>query len=185
MAYITEQRLAESARKYNQLSRENVVSFSALAELTIFLAHSHKDQEKVEGIIYEMGRQGIKIYVDWNDATMPRETSKETAEKIKAKIKELQIFLVLGTNNAMKSVWVPWETGVADQCKSNDQVFIIPIEDKNGNFYGNEYLQLYQKIELDHLGNLKIVAPNKNINEGVDFGEHFRKISYLKKLFPL
>ncbi len=116
----------------------------------------------------------IKIYVDWNDTSMPRITSKITAAKIKEKIKEMKFFLILGTHNAMTSVWVPWETGVADQCKKNDQIFIIPVADNSGKFYGNEYFQLYRRIELDSLGNLMIVVPKQPLNEAITFSEYFR-----------
>jgi hypothetical protein len=51
------------------------------AELTVFLCHSHHDRVLVEGLIGLLDNIGIKIYVDWNDKSMPRVTNRETAEK--------------------------------------------------------------------------------------------------------
>jgi hypothetical protein len=53
----------------------------------------------------------------------------------------------------MNSHWVPWEIGVADQIKTLANIGIVPVTDKHGNFEGNEYLQLYRRIELDNVQN--------------------------------
>jgi hypothetical protein len=117
------------------------------ADTTVFLSHSHQDKRIVKGLINYLAEQGIKVYVDWNDTSMPRVTSRETAEKIKGKIKENNLFWILATVSAMNSKWVPWEIGVADQSKQNDAIFIIPVSDPTGKFHGSEYLQLYRSIE--------------------------------------
>ena len=43
--------------------------------------------------------------------------------------------------------WCPWEIGCADSIKGYEKILIIPTEDDFGNWYGNEYLQLYKKID--------------------------------------
>lgn len=128
------------------------------AEATIFLSHSHKDKDLVEGFInYLANSIKIKVYVDWQDSDMPTITNRETARRIKNKINEMAYFLVLATKNAMNSKWVPWEIGVADQIKSNDRIAIIPVADPEGKFHGNEYLQLYSHIMP---GTLQITGEN-------------------------
>ncbi|MDP1715703.1 MAG: toll/interleukin-1 receptor domain-containing protein [Anaerolineales bacterium] len=118
------------------------------AEVSIFLSHSHKDRDLVEGFInYLANSIKIKIYVDWQDSDMPTVTNRETAHRIKNKIHDMNYFLVLATKNAMNSKWVPWEIGIADQTKPIDKIAIIPIADPEGKFHGNEYLQLYPHVE--------------------------------------
>jgi len=138
---------------YRGLFQESY-SFKALtkdnARVSIFLSHSHKDKDLVEGFInYLAYSSQIKIYVDWLDSDMPATTTRATAHRIKQKIAQMDYFLVLATRNAMESKWVPWEIGVADQIKAN-KIAIVPVSDPNGNFHGNEYLQLYPRIEPGH-----------------------------------
>lgn len=117
------------------------------AAVSIFLSHSHKDRDLVEGFInYLADFSMIKIYVDWQDSDMPSSTNRETATRIKKKIAEMNYFIVLATENALKSKWVPWEIGIADTIKF-DKIAIVPVADSNGKFAGNEYLQLYPSIE--------------------------------------
>ena len=56
-------------------------------------------------------------------------------------------FLFLATSNSIQSRWCPWEIGFADSVKSYEKILIIPTEDDYGNWYGNEYLQLYKKVD--------------------------------------
>ncbi|OGR37722.1 MAG: hypothetical protein A2X29_06980 [Elusimicrobia bacterium GWA2_64_40] len=126
----------------------------ASASKSIFLSHSHKDRDLAKGLINYLAPLGLSLYVDWQDSTMPRITSRETAQNIKRTISELDFFLILATPNALESRWVPWEIGVADQAKSHAKMAIMPVADSNGNFQGNEYLLIYNRIELDSLGGL-------------------------------
>ena len=79
---------------------------------------------------------------------MPRITNKETALRIKEKIKELDLFMLLATENALKSKWCPWELGVADSVKNWEEILIIPVADPSGEFKGNEYLQIYRHLRI-------------------------------------
>src|SRR5689334_3333292 len=117
MAYFTEQQLenfADSPEMEKRASGHILESFSA-ARLSIFLSHSHTDKKLVEGWIRNLAALGIDMYVDWNDSSMPRETNRETADKIKQRIAELDLFIVLATNAALDSKWVSWEIGIADK----------------------------------------------------------------------
>jgi hypothetical protein len=145
MSYLTE----ASLRSFSQ-SSEGLIIKSRLwkfskdqARISIFLSHSHKDKELVEGLIEKLAYYSeISIYVDWQDSNMPRVTSRETAQKIKERITSLDYFLILGTKNAMESRWVPWEIGIADSTKSGEKIAIVPVVNLNDKFQGSEYLQL-------------------------------------------
>lgn len=114
---------------------------------TAFLCHSHKDQELAKGLQVLLKENGWDVYIDWEDNEMPSSPNKETASKIKSKIKSTDWFLFLATNNSTQSRWCPWEIGYADSQKGYGKILIIPTEDDSGNWYGNEYLQLYKKID--------------------------------------
>lgn len=124
-------------------------TYSAATSLTsVFLSHSHKDQDIVEQakIIFE--KLGISIYVDWADDEIPVKTNGLTASKIKRKIIQNDKFIFLGTNEAIKSKWCNWEIGIGDSFKySKDKIAIFGIADNNSHWEGNEYLQIYPRIE--------------------------------------
>lgn len=113
---------------------------------TAFLCHSHKDHELAIGLQVLMKENGWDIYIDWQDGDLPSSPDRVTAEKIQNKIKQTTWFLFLATPNSVSSRWCPWEIGYADAVKIKDKILIIPTEDDSGNWYGNEYLQLYSKI---------------------------------------
>lgn len=131
-------------------------SFSeANAQATIFLSHSHKDKDLVQKFIdYLADISQVIVYVDWQDSDMPNATNRQTAERIKGKIREMEFFLVLATQNAMNSKWVPWEIGVADQIKPINKIALVPVMSSDGRFHGNEYLELYPTIEPTTTNNL-------------------------------
>jgi len=162
MAYLTEATLRQKAVEYYSLTK----GAAGAPKVTIFLSHSHKDKDLIKGLITVLAEQGVTVYVDWNDATMPRVTSRETAERIKQRIGEMSLFAILATENGLHSRWVPWETGVADQKKPASGIFVIPVTDSSGKYAGSEYLQLYQRFELDASGVGRIVAPGRDLREG-------------------
>lgn len=91
---------------------------------------------------------GFSIYVDWADETMPEKTDGTTAEKIKQQIFKNDKFILLGTNNAVASKWCNWEVGIGDTYKSTSKkLAIFPLADSNRDWKGNEYLQIYPRIE--------------------------------------
>lgn len=118
---------------------------------TAFLCHSHKDQGLAKGLVTLLAEAGWRVYVDWADTEMPDTPNRETAKKIQQKIIDLHFFLFLATSNSMASRWCPWEIGYADGKKPLDQIFVIPTIDA-GRTHGNEYLQLYRRIDVADIG---------------------------------
>lgn len=115
---------------------------------TAFLSHSHKDAQLALGLQALLKDQGWDVYIDWQDQTMPDKPDIETAVNIKTAIVRADWFLFLATQQSMASRWCPWEIGYADGKKAHDRIAIIPTQDNQGHFYGNEYLNLYHKIDV-------------------------------------
>lgn len=128
---------------------------------TAFLCHSHKDRSLIDGVITLLQEEGWMIYVDWTDSSMPETPNRETAEKIKTKITELNFFLFLATENSMSSRWCPWEIGYADGKKNIDKIIIIPTTDGYST-HGSEYLELYRRVDFASGGGLAVWEPGKN-----------------------
>lgn len=120
------------------------------ATTSIFLSHSHHDKDVVEQAKIFFENLGISVYVDWADETMPEKTNGITAQKIKNQIISVNDkFVLLATNKAVDSKWCNWEVGIADPFKLPSKKFaILPLADNNGAWNGNEYLQIYPRIEL-------------------------------------
>lgn len=153
--------LSTFSRRFNK----DIYAFdSAKRSKKAFLCHSHSDSEYVKGFIQLLKEENIDVYVDWQDSSMPENTNRETALKIQKKIEEADYFFFLATPNSVKSRWCPWEIGYADGVKKYASIFIIPTIDRSGNYYGNEYLQLYLRIEQSQKGPLAFWRPNTNEN---------------------
>ncbi|MCO5950872.1 toll/interleukin-1 receptor domain-containing protein [Mucilaginibacter flavidus] len=116
---------------------------------SVFLSHSHTDRDIVEQAKIFFENLGITVYVDWADKTMPEKTDGATAQKIKNQIISINDkFVLLATNNGIASKWCNWEVGIADPFKlPNKKMALLPLADNNGSWNGNEYLQIYPRIE--------------------------------------
>jgi hypothetical protein len=120
-----------------------------VASTSVFLSHSHKDKEVVKEAKIFFENLGVSIYVDWADQTMPERTNGRTAQQIKNKIiSGNDKFILLATNNAISSKWCNWEVGIADPFKLlNKKIALLPLADNSGDWKGNEFLQVYPRIE--------------------------------------
>lgn len=153
MAILTINEFKSASRSLSGISsyaplNESRKFSSATAQTNIFLSHSHIDYQLVLEAKEFFQNLGIRIYVDWADETMPEKTNGTTASKIKTKIIQNDKFVLLATNNAVKSKWCNWEIGFADSYKySKKKLAILPLADNSGHWEGNEYLQLYPRIE--------------------------------------
>ena len=139
---------------------ESIEHFSKRASSGImaFLCHSHLDSKLAEGVQKLFVAKGVDIYIDWQDAEMPPVPNIETAQNIKHRIRSSQLFFFLATENSVKSRWCPWEIGIADSMAK--KIYIIPTQDANRETHGNEYLQLYNRVDIG----------TRESDEGVDYG---------------
>jgi len=95
---------------------------------------------------------------------MPETPNRQTALNIQNKIKDLKYFLFLATENSMSSRWCPWEIGYANGVKNIENILIIPTADRLGTARGNEYLQLYRRIDIADGGGLAAWQPGQTSN---------------------
>lgn len=160
MSYFTEPQLRSYKREPVMESRSanNLKRFESLAQISIFLSHSHNDKDLVEGVVRYFGALGLSVYVDWKDTSMPPTTNVETADRIKARIRKDDLFIFLATKNGCHSKWCPWELGIADDHKRRENILVLPVADPSGRFHGNEYLQLYPHLEFPDTGGEKIAG---------------------------
>lgn len=137
--------LLEKSYRYRKEDSQ-VLETAALKGMkkVVFLCHSHKDEQLVKGILIWFKDLGIDLYVDWQDHSMPDVPNKETAQKIQEKIKKCDGFVFLATASSKASRWCPWEIGYADS--SRKDIYIMATAD-GGSTYGNEYLELYKRME--------------------------------------
>lgn len=154
MAYLTRSELssvAQSKAGYSGIKsvvNDSRSAFKASQSTSLFLSHSHLDKDAVESAVVFFRKLGINIYVDWMDETMSSKPDATTAEKIKIRIKDNDKFILLATNAAVNSKWCNWETGIGDMNKFiSKKIAVFPIADNSGTWNGNEYLQLYPRIE--------------------------------------
>ncbi len=116
---------------------------------SIFLCHSHLDKTIVSKIALLFNKVDFDIYIDWMDKALPKVTDKNTASMIRDKIKHCHKFLFLATSRGLESKWCDWELGIAYSIKKENEVAILPIQSKSGNWKGSEYLNLFPEMEFD------------------------------------
>jgi hypothetical protein len=161
MAIFTKQQFESIARSksgnfgLSATLNENRTFSKSSSTTSIFLSHSHTDKAIVEQAKIFFENLGINIYVDWADETMPEKTNGVTAQRIKNQIISINDkFVLLATNNAIASKWCNWEVGIADPFKiPTKKIALLPLADNSGTWNGNEYLQIYPRIEKGSLDN--------------------------------
>lgn len=153
--------IAQSQAGYKGLRgmiNENRQASRATQLTSVFLSHSHTDKDVVEQAVSFFRTLGITVYVDWADETMPEKPTGETAKKIKNQIVLNDKFVLLATNNAVSSKWCNWEVGIGDTYKlKNKKIALLPLAENSGSWHGNEYLQIYPRIEQENFKNGYIV----------------------------
>lgn len=108
-----------------------------------------------------LANENVDVYVDWKDTEMPRQTSPETAMRLKLRIAECRKFMILATNKALDSKWVPWEIGVADSKNGMGNVAVIPVDDSGVTWKGSEYVGIYSRVEQSITGRLAVLEPGR------------------------
>jgi len=148
--YITKAELRNFA---NQLPDSERTQLRKLAESrspmnSTFLSHSSKDDDLVVGATRVLTNHGASVYIDKVDPSMPPYTTKETAEKLKTRIRQASKFVLLASENSKESKWVPWELGVADGNKGLGNIALFPAAETSTDTAWTkwEYMGLYNRI---------------------------------------
>lgn len=117
---------------------------------TVFLSHKHGDLEDLQGFIgFLKNTYKVDVYIDSIDPNMPKNTSGETAKRIKQIIKKCDRFILIATDAAIESKWCNWELGFGDAQKFQDKIAILPMKKQGSSdeqYKGNEYLYIYPYI---------------------------------------
>ena len=155
--------LRAAANRQTTVLAKSLNEARKLGVKTAFLCHSHHDAILAKGLVQLLSDAGWRVYIDWQDTQMPDSPNQETAQRIKQKIVDLGYFLFLATPNSMSSRWCPWEIDYADGNKRLDRILIVPTKDGTQT-HGNEYLQLYRRVDLSDKNELGVWQPGQNTN---------------------
>lgn len=152
MSFISESQLSKYRIRTSTFSADNLVNLNEShyrdkSRPMVFLSHKHDEETILQDVIAFLKDEGVDVYVDWMDPTMPAYTNAKTAEKLKQKIKVADKFILVATPSAINSKWCNWELGLGDAAKYIDNITLLPINKTFENFRGAEYLAIYSRIE--------------------------------------
>lgn len=173
---ITESKLRELTPQVRILNEATAQrrTFSALhSNFSVFLSHKHTDIDYLNRARQILERLSAYVYVDWADPAMQHPTNRETAERLKQKIRQYDKFIFLASDAAIASRWCNWEIGFGDAHKyATDKIAIFPIKQDNRDWTGSEFLQLYPSIEY-YDGTTRYSDTHNLIPEGFYVKYHF------------
>ncbi|MBQ3719651.1 MAG: toll/interleukin-1 receptor domain-containing protein [Fibrobacter sp.] len=150
---------------------------------TVFLSHKHEDVLQLKQARRILSSLNAHVYIDWLDKSMPKETSGETAIKLRKKIKESDRFILLATDGAIQSKWCNWELGQGDALKyEQEKIALFPLRENGKNWSGSEYMEIYPVIEYEDgnsvdLAGKKISAGYYVFSPAKDNCRHYESLS--------
>lgn len=155
MSFISESQLANYRSRTKTFSADDLIDlnesyFRDKSRTMVFLSHKHDEHTILQDAIAFLKDEGVDVYVDWMDSSMPAYTNAETAHKLKEKIEVSDKFILLATQNAINSKWCNWELGLGDAAKYIQNIALLPIHKSNQSFDGAEYLKIYPRIEYQN-----------------------------------
>lgn len=136
-----------SANNAQQILGEMVRKQASVQTHDIFLSHSFQDRELILGTALILEDLGFTVYLDWrDDPTLDRNTvTKETAIRLRERMKKSKCLLYATTDNSSSSKWMPWELGFKDG--ESGKAAILPLQDNRpDHFKGQEYLGIYPYV---------------------------------------
>ncbi len=155
MSFISESQLSEYRSSTKLFSSEDFVNLSEShlkdkAKPMVFLSHKHDEKSIVQDVIAFLKKEGVDVYVDWMDKSLPAYTDAKTAQKLKEKIKKSNKFILIATTKAINSKWCNWELGLGDAEKYIKDIALLPVIKSNQSYTGSEYLKIYPYIEFEN-----------------------------------
>jgi hypothetical protein len=164
MSFINESQLSQYRARTKTFSADGFVNLNESASRDksrpmIFLSHKHDEHSILQDVIAFLKDEGVDVYVDWMDPSMPAYTNSETAHKLKQRIKVADKFILVATQYAIDSKWCNWELGLGDAAKYIKHIALLPINKTNQSFKGAEYLKIYPYIDYED-GNGKYLIGN-------------------------
>lgn len=155
----------------NSLLKEASENFSERTQY-VFLSHSNLDSDLAKGFVNKVRSFGINVYFDLYDSTLILPPDRNTAVKLRTRIKNATHFILLATKNSVTvSRWCPWELGCADGFAI--PISIVQTKDEKGQEWGAEYLELYHSIEIlndkNHVSHMARIHPRTSGNSVQNF----------------
>ncbi len=152
MSFITETQLSNYRTRTKTFSKDNIVNLNESysrdkTKPMVFLSHKHDEFSILQDVIAFLKDEGVDVYVDWLDESMPAYTNSETAVRLKQKIRTADKFILVATSNAIDSKWCNWKLGLGDAAKYIEHIAILPVDRNYQSFNGAEYLKIYPRIE--------------------------------------
>jgi hypothetical protein len=115
---------------------------------SIFLSHSSLDADYLAGVARILTNHGAAVYIDKKDEALPPYTNRETAIKLRERIRGCRKFILFATKASKDSKWMPWELGISDGYKNSQNTAIFPGVDTvdDVQWAEREYLGVYDRI---------------------------------------
>lgn len=154
--YALKARLKSKYYSFDNILNETIQEQKNRNSFDIFLSHSSKDKQLILGVKQFIEDSGYTVYIDWvDDPQLDRaNVNVQTADILRTRMKQSKFLVYVDSNNASASKWMPWELGYFDGYKPN-KIGILPIRQNSEGYYtGQEYLELYPKIEKNSLNTL-------------------------------
>lgn len=167
MAYVTVSQARAAAQRVKARTQKTDAQIlreqkdTKQAHFDIFLSHSSMDKELVLGAKQLIEDKGLSVYVDWiEDGDLDRQAvDKARAALLRERMKQCDAMFYAHTLNASTSRWCPWELGFFDGLSSPaQQVFVLLIVSDGEQYRGQEYLALYEIVELDKYKHIRKVS---------------------------
>lgn len=154
MSFITESQLSGYRPRTKTFFADNIRGLKGsynrdTTKPMVFLSHKHNEHSILQDVIAFLKDEGVDVYVDWMDESMPSYTNAETAHKLKEKIKVSDKFVLIATPDAINSKWCNWELGLGDTEKYIQNIALLPINKTYQSFNGSEYLSIYPYIDFE------------------------------------
>lgn len=161
MAFITRTQLESiNVRPERVTEARSALRKTASVNPSVFVSHSHSDRDLIGKVVELLLNAGADGYVDWLDEGMPTTTSEVTALALRQKMRQADKLLLVATDRALQSRWVPWELGYFDGKRGIDSIAIMPVTVASA-WTGSEYIGVYARLIFADNGKLAVFPAGK------------------------
>lgn len=155
-------------RNYFDLNESQRRMFSVTDKKRIFISHKKEDRDYAKKVAEYVMDAGIDVYFDEFDSSINRNDPNSVVSAIKRGMELSTHMIVIFTNKALNSHWIPWEIGYGDATSTEIRIFKMN-DIKRADL--PEYLQvtkvLYDIYDLNNfIAEVKRTSKEILINEG-------------------
>jgi hypothetical protein len=188
MAILTEAEVIERSRTVNRstkLIKSSNEAYASSETFDVFLSHSSNEPDDIIfGIKGLLEDAQLKVYLDKVDDPQisPAYVTPETAEILRARMRQSSSLLYVYSRHSTQSRWMPWELGFFDGVKG--VVGILPVLQHTQNtFKGEEYLGVYPYVDIVTINNTsrKNLWINSSANEYADLAKWVKGLDDIRK----